>query len=45
MDTLFGGQHGTGGGRVIRTLYSWAMWALQPVLRRKLQRRGREEPG
>lgn len=45
MDPLLGGQHGTGGGRVIRTLYSWAMWALQPVLRRKLQRRGREEPG
>ncbi len=26
-------------------LYSGLMWALQPLLRRKLQRRGREEPG
>ena len=26
-------------------IYSWAMWALQPLLRRKLQRRGREEAG
>lgn len=26
-------------------IYSWVMWALQPVLRRKLQRRGREEAG
>jgi len=30
---------------VILKLYSWAMWALQPLLRRKLHRRGREEPG
>jgi 3-deoxy-D-manno-octulosonic-acid transferase len=27
------------------TIYSAAMWALQPLLRRKLQRRGREETG
>ena len=27
------------------SVYSWAMWALQPLLRRKLQRRGREEAG
>ena len=26
-------------------IYSLAMWALQPLLRRKLQRRGREEAG
>jgi 3-deoxy-D-manno-octulosonic-acid transferase len=26
-------------------IYSTAMWALQPLLRRKLQRRGREEAG
>lgn len=26
-------------------LYSWLMWALQPLLRRKLLRRGRDEPG
>jgi len=26
-------------------IYSAAMWALQPLLRRKLQRRGREEAG
>jgi 3-deoxy-D-manno-octulosonic-acid transferase len=26
-------------------LYSWLMWALQPLLRRKLWRRGRDEPG
>jgi 3-deoxy-D-manno-octulosonic-acid transferase len=25
--------------------YSWVMWALQPLLRRKLQRRGRDEAG
>lgn len=30
---------------MILKLYSWAMWALQPLLRRKLHRRGREEPG
>lgn len=29
----------------MRALYSLAMWALQPLLRRKLHRRGREEPG
>ena len=27
------------------SIYSAAMWALQPLLRRKLQRRGREETG
>ncbi len=27
------------------SVYSLAMWALQPLLRRKLQRRGREEAG
>ena len=27
------------------SIYSAAMWALQPLLRRKLQRRGREEAG
>ena len=27
------------------SIYNAAMWALQPLLRRKLQRRGREEPG
>ena len=26
-------------------IYSWLMWALQPLLRRKLQRRGRDEAG
>jgi 3-deoxy-D-manno-octulosonic-acid transferase len=26
-------------------IYSFFMWALQPLLRRKLKRRGREEPG
>lgn len=26
-------------------MYSWLMWALQPLLRRKLQRRGRDEGG
>ena len=26
-------------------MYSWLMWALQPLLRRKLQRRGRDEAG
>jgi len=31
--------------RVMLQIYSWAMWALQPLLRRKLQRRGREEAG
>jgi 3-deoxy-D-manno-octulosonic-acid transferase len=30
---------------VILKIYSLAMWALQPLLRRKLHRRGREEPG
>jgi 3-deoxy-D-manno-octulosonic-acid transferase len=30
---------------VILQIYSAAMWALQPLLRRKLQRRGREEAG
>jgi 3-deoxy-D-manno-octulosonic-acid transferase len=30
---------------VIRQIYSAVMWALQPLLRRKLQRRGREEAG
>ncbi|MES2481049.1 MAG: 3-deoxy-D-manno-octulosonic acid transferase [Pseudomonadota bacterium] len=30
---------------MIRTLYSWAMRAAQPLLRRKLLRRGRAEPG
>jgi 3-deoxy-D-manno-octulosonic-acid transferase len=30
---------------VIRPIYSAVMWALQPVLRRKLQQRGRQEPG
>ncbi len=30
---------------VILQIYSVAMWALQPLLRRKLQRRGREEAG
>jgi 3-deoxy-D-manno-octulosonic-acid transferase len=29
----------------MRALYSAAMWALQPLLRRKLARRGRDEPG
>mgnify|MGYP006283584333 CR=1 FL=1 len=29
----------------MRGLYSWVMWALQPVLRRKLAQRGRKEPG
>lgn len=29
----------------MRTLYTCVMWALQPLLRRKLQRRGRDEPG
>ena len=29
----------------MRMLYTCAMWALQPLLRRKLQRRGRDEPG
>jgi 3-deoxy-D-manno-octulosonic-acid transferase len=31
--------------RVMLHIYSAAMWALQPLLRRKLQRRGREEAG
>ena len=26
-------------------MYGWLMWALQPLLRRKLQRRGRDEVG
>ncbi len=30
---------------MILQIYSAAMWALQPLLRRKLQRRGREEAG
>lgn len=30
---------------VVLQIYSWVMWALQPLLRRKLQRRGREEVG
>ena len=30
---------------MMRTLYSAVMWALQPLLRRKLQQRGRQEPG
>jgi 3-deoxy-D-manno-octulosonic-acid transferase len=29
----------------MRQIYSAAMWALQPLLRRKLQRRGRDEAG
>lgn len=29
----------------MRALYSLLMWLLQPLLRRKLQRRGRQEPG
>ena len=27
------------------TLYSWLMWAIQPLLRSKLRRRGLKEPG
>ena len=30
---------------MIRSLYSCVTWALQPLLRRKLLRRGRDEPG
>lgn len=30
---------------MMRTLYSAMMWLLQPLLRRKLARRGRQEPG
>lgn len=30
---------------MILKIYSLMMWALQPLLRRKLHRRGREEPG
>jgi 3-deoxy-D-manno-octulosonic-acid transferase len=30
---------------MMRVLYSVAMWALQPLLRRKLRQRGRQEPG
>ena len=30
---------------MIRSLYSFAMWAAQPLLRRKLARRGVQEPG
>ena len=30
---------------MMRMIYSAVMWALQPLLRRKLHRRGREEPG
>jgi len=29
----------------VRTLYSLAVWLVQPLLRRKLARRGRDEPG
>ena len=35
----------SGMSRVALGIYSLAMWALQPLLRRKLQRRGREEIG
>ena len=31
--------------RVVRGLYSAAVWAMQPLLRRKLARRGVQEPG
>lgn len=30
---------------MILKIYSLMMWALQPLLRRKIHRRGREEPG
>lgn len=30
---------------MIRVLYNLALWAAQPLLRRKLRRRGRAEPG
>jgi 3-deoxy-D-manno-octulosonic-acid transferase len=30
---------------MIRQIYSAAMWAMQPLLRRKLARRGQDEPG
>jgi len=30
---------------VIRTVYGWVLQAMQPLLRRKLQRRGVDEPG
>jgi 3-deoxy-D-manno-octulosonic-acid transferase len=30
---------------MIRLIYSAVMWALQPFLRLKLHRRGRDEPG
>ena len=30
---------------MIRTLYSWALWLAQPLLRRKLRRRAVAEPG
>ena len=32
-------------GNLIRTLYSWLMVCLQPLVRRKLQRRAQTEPG
>lgn len=35
----------SGVSRVMLWIYSGVMWALQPMLRRKLQRRGRDEPG
>ena len=35
----------SGMSRAVLGIYSLAMWALQPLLRRKLQRRGREEVG
>ncbi|GAB4217837.1 MAG: 3-deoxy-D-manno-octulosonic acid transferase [Rhodoferax sp.] len=30
---------------MIRTLYGWALWLAQPLYRRKLRRRARQEPG
>ena len=30
---------------MMRWLYSLLVWALQPMLRAKLKRRGRDEPG
>jgi len=30
---------------VIQSVYSWLMWAIQPLLRSKLRRRGLQEPG
>ena len=35
----------TGLQRLALWLYGWAMWALLPLLRRKLRRRGVKEPG